>query len=77
MLYGRQVIELLEPYPGRKFVMREIIRSINPRAGAMERQAIKIAVQRVIAALNTQGKIDVVKPMKNGGTGSYSWKTET
>jgi hypothetical protein len=77
MLYGKQVIELMAAYPGRPFVMREIIRYINPKAGALERAAVKIAVQRVMATLHATGNVAVVKPLKSGGTGTYTWQTET
>ena len=77
MKYASEVIELMGAYPERKFVMRQIIRYINPQAGSMERVAIKKAVQRVMVALSAMGNVEVTKKRGIGGTAHYGWKTGT
>ncbi len=77
MKYADKVIDLMAPYPGRPFVMRQIVRYINPTAQAMERAAIKKAVQRVLVALSATGQISIKKAQALGGTSSYEWETGT
>jgi hypothetical protein len=73
MKYAGKVVELLAAHPGRKFVMREIVRYVNPKAGGTERVAIKKAVQRVMVSLAATGNVSVTAPEKLGGHGRYSW----
>ncbi len=77
MKYADKVIGLLAPYPGRKFVMREIVRYINPQPGISERAAIKKAVQRVLVSLVVMDRIYRTPARVLGGTASYEWKTGT
>lgn len=77
MKHASAVIDLLAAYPGRPFVMRQIIHYINPRAGRQERIAIKKAVQRVLQALVATGSISVSGAKLLGGTAHYSWKSGT
>lgn len=74
MKYAGKVVELLGAHPGREFVMRQIVRYINPRAGSVERAAIKKAVQRVMVSLSSTGNIVVTASGKLGGTAKYAWK---
>ena len=77
MKYADKVIDLLAAYPGRPFVMRQIIHYVNPRAGCRERIAIKKAVQRVMLALSSAGSVTVTPQKRLGGQAHYAWKSGT
>ncbi len=77
MKYADKVIDLLAAYPGRDFVMREIINYVSPRSRCRERMAVKKAVQRVMQALTTTGTLSVTPPKAFGAPARYTWKTGT
>ena len=77
MKYAHEVIDLLAAYPGRRFVMRQIVLYVNPRAGCQERVAIKKAVQRVLVALAATGSVTVTPAERFGAPAHYAWKTGT
>ena len=77
MKHASAVIDLLAAYPGRPFVMRQIIQYVNPRAGRQERIAIKKAVQRVLQALAATGSVSVKGAKVLGGTAFYTWESGT
>ncbi len=77
MKYADKVIDLLAAYPGRPFVMRQIIHYVNPRAGCRERIAVKKAVQRVMLALSSAGSVTVTPQKTLGGQARYTWKSGT
>lgn len=77
MKYAHEVIDLLAAYPGRRFVMRQIVLYVNPRAGRQERMAIKKAVQRVLLALAVTGSVAITPPERFGAPAHYAWKTGT
>ena len=77
MKYADKVIDLLAAYPGRPFVMRQIIHYVNPRAGCRERIAVKKAVQRVMLALSAADSVTVTPQKKLGGQAHYAWKSGT
>ena len=77
MKYADKVIDLLAAYPGRPFVMRQIIHYVNPRAGCRERIAVKKAVQRVMLALSSAGSVTVTPQTRLGGQAHYAWKSGT
>ena len=77
MKYADKVIDLLAAYPGRPFVMRQIIHYVNPRAGCRERIAVKKAVQRVMLALSSAGSVTVTPQKRLGGQAHYAWKSGT
>ena len=76
MKYADKVIDLLAAYPGRAFVMRQIVRYISPRAGCRERMAVKKAVQRVIVALVANGNVVVTESRMLGAPAYYAWRSE-
>ncbi|HRD88233.1 MAG TPA: hypothetical protein PK752_08210 [Accumulibacter sp.] len=77
MKYAHEVIDLLAAYPGRRFVMRQIVLYVNPRAGCQERVAVKKAVQRVLVALAATGSVTITPQEMLGGQARYAWKTGT
>jgi hypothetical protein len=77
MKYADKVIGLLAVYPERAFVMRQIVRYIDPQAGCRERIAIKKAVQRVLVVLAATGHVTVAPAKTLGGSARYAWKTGT
>lgn len=77
MKYAHEVIELLAAYPGRPFVMRQIVLYASPRAGCQERVAVKKAVQRVLVALAAAGSVQITPPRVFGAQAHYAWKTGT
>ena len=77
MKYADKVIDLLAAYPGRPFVMRQIIHYVNPRAGCRERIAVKKAVQRVMLALSAADSVTVTPQKVLGGQARYTWKSGT
>ena len=77
MKYADKVIDLLAAYPGRPFVMRQIIHYVNPRAGCRERMAVKKSVQRVMLALSSAGSVTVTSAKRPGAPAHYAWKGGT
>ena len=77
MKYADKVIDLLAAYPGRPFVMRQIVHYVNPRAGCRERVAVKKSVQRVMLALSSAGSVTVTPQKRLGGQAHYAWKSGT
>ena len=77
MKYADKVIGLLAVYPERAFVMRQIVRYIDPQAGCRERLAIKKAAQRVLATLATTGHVMITPAKSLGGSARYAWKSGT
>ena len=77
MKYADKVIDLLAAYPGRPFVMRQIIHYVNPRARCRERMAVKKAVQRVMLALAAADSVTVTPAKRLGAQARYSWKSGT
>ena len=77
MKYADKVIDLLAAYPGRPFVMRQIIHYVNPQAGCRERMAVKKSVQRVMQALSSAGNVTVTPQKRLGGQARYTWKSGT
>ena len=75
MKHADKVIELMAAYPGRPFVMRQIIHYINPRAERRERLAVQRAVHRVMLALAMTGVVSITPPKVFGGQARYAWKT--
>jgi len=75
MKFAREIIELMAPYPGRDFKMREIIRYVAPQALGRERAAVKKSVQRAIAALVDCGSVKRWPPHAvNGASTLYQWR---
>lgn len=77
MKFAREVIELLEPYPGREFKMAHIVRYVtNGRALSLkERRAMRKCVLRVVAALAESGTVVVRPPLPvRGGPAFYAWR---
>ena len=77
MKHANKVIDLLAAYPGRAFVMRQIVRYIDPSAGCQERTAIKKAVQRALVALAATGHVLITPAKTLGGSARYAWKSGT
>lgn len=77
MLYAREVMDLLEPYPGREFRMVQIVRYVaNGRPLDLKaRRAMRKGVLRVLAAL-AESKLILVRPAKasRGGPAMYAWR---
>lgn len=75
MKYADKIIELLAHHPDRDFRMREIIRYINPHPLPKERNAMRVAVSRVLIELVDYGQI-IMKSHKSGerGYAMYKWK---
>lgn len=75
MKYADEVMELMRPYPGRRFKMAEIVRSVRPAAAGPERQRIRNGVLRVLTALEENGSIERQGPeCERGDYALYSWK---
>ena len=77
MKYADKVIGLLAVYPERSFVMRQIVRYIDPQAECRERIAIKKAAQRVLAALAATNHVAITPAKTLGGSARYAWKSGT
>lgn len=77
MKYAKEVIELMEPYPGRDWKMAELV---NYVAGGRithvrERNAARQAVLRVIDSLSASGQV-IKRPSRTGvrNVVCYRWK---
>lgn len=83
MLYYAEVAGLMEPFPGRKWRMHEIIRyveSIRHPAGNVDRKrkkAIRIGVGRVLDLLIEHRMVIRIPPRKPGSYALYVWKSAT
>jgi len=77
MKHADKVIDLLAAFPGRAFVMRQIVRHVMPRGGTRTRMAARKAVQRVLLILETNGCVTVTRSTVRGGSARYTWKSET
>lgn len=76
MKYASEVIDLLAPYPGRKYRMAHIVRHVTKgRALSMgERHAVREGVKRVLRQLSESGQ---VQQIKSGETFAvYAWRCE-
>lgn len=74
MKYAKEVIELLEPYPGRHFRMGDIVRYVAPHATGHERQRVRKGVLRVLESLVDSGHVRIEPAVRRGGFATYAWK---
>jgi len=74
--YGREVIELMEAYPGRRWRMIEIVRQCagGRQPAAAEWERMRKSVRRVLEQLQGSGHITIDAPQGNGAYASYCWK---
>lgn len=77
MRFAREMMELMAPYPGRDWRMRQLVNYIcNGRPiGREERNAMREAIRLVMEAFEESGAIHI-KPSKEarGGFALYCWK---
>lgn len=75
MKYATEIIGLMECYPGRRFKMAELVRTVRPGAAGPERQRVRNGVLRVLEALRASGTVEREEPKADrGGFALYSWK---
>lgn len=76
MLYAREVIELLEPYPGRCFRMKAIINYVRGgrQIDRTARAAMNVQIYRVIRQLEEIGS---VVTERGNGHPCYKWAEKT
>lgn len=74
MKYAKEVIELLEPYPGRHFRMGDIVRYVAPRAAGPDRQRVRNGVLRVLESLAESGHVEIEPAGRRGGFATYAWR---
>jgi hypothetical protein len=74
--YGREVIELMEAYPGRRWRMIEIVRHCagGRQPSALEWERLRKSVRRVLEQLNASGHIAILAAQGNGASAAYCWK---
>lgn len=79
MKYAGEVIDLMAAYPERQFKMLELVRHVTRARALTEREkaAVRKAVGRVLAELDTAGSVAIEKPDVRGRYASYSWRTST
>ena len=73
MKYASEVIDLLAPYPGRKYRMAHIVRHVTRgrTLSTGERHAVREGVKRVLRQLSESGQ---VQQIKSGETFAlYAW----
>lgn len=77
MKYARETIDLLSPYPGRKFRMREIVRYIAGRnANERQKKQVRLGVWRVLKMLQESGHVEIEEQEGRGASAQYSWVIE-
>lgn len=74
MKYSHEIINLIGAFPGRVFVMRQLVRHVNPRASRSQYIALQRGIHRVMVALAATGVAEITPPEKIGGQNKYSWK---
>lgn len=74
MKYAHEVMDLMAPYPGRKFRMAEIVRYVDPHANGAARQRVHKGVLRVLKSLHEHGQVEIEPAAGLGGFASYAWK---
>lgn len=76
--YANEVINLMGAHPGRRFKVRHIVGYVAPNSTPKQRASIRVGIQRVLYALETNGQIDSSRAQTvNGGDAEYWWKTAT
>ncbi|MES2187966.1 MAG: hypothetical protein V4505_25670 [Pseudomonadota bacterium] len=79
MLYARELIELMQPYPGRRFKMRQLVGYVmrsgrdDPKAKAAARQA----VLRALDSLAYTGHVEITGAAARGGGAEYAWHDQS
>ncbi len=76
MKLADQIIELMEPFPGRPFRMQEIVNYVNPRAREKrDKEAIRKQARVVLEQLSQTGSVNISPRERNGSQALYSWKS--
>lgn len=77
MMYAKEVIGLLSPFPGRDFKMIEIIRGVAGRKPGDRREweRLRKGIRRVLEDLE-RANVVLKRPStaSNGGYATYRWK---
>lgn len=76
MKYASEVIDLMCCYPGRRFVMAEIVRHVTKGRiiSSAKRQAVRVGVRRVLESLIATGQIMQIK--ENETSSVYVWQVK-
>jgi hypothetical protein len=76
MKHAREVIELLSPYPGRRFKMIEIVRYVcgSSRPSPKEWERLRKGIRRVLDELEEMGSVARDNPGRAGGYATYQWQ---
>lgn len=77
MLYARELIELMAPYPGRDWRMVELVRYVSngKDLDVRGKRAVRKGVIRALGVLATTGCVLVRPPsVARGGYAVYRWK---
>ncbi len=80
MLYAREVIGLLQPFPGREFRMKQILRDVemgHPPPDEKGRASMRRAVLRVLEQLQATGHVSVIAAQGRGGAAIYMWSAKS
>lgn len=73
MLYGRDVINLMRPHPGRAFPVRYFVRSIVSDIKGLERGNVQRQVRRVLALLVEMGMVETTSKGRRDLHATYTW----
>lgn len=76
MKYASEVIDLMACYPGRQFVMAEIVRHVTKgkNISSTKRQAVRVGVRRVLGSLIDSGQIMQIKETETSSV--YMWQAK-
>lgn len=76
MKYASEVIDLMGCYPGREFVMGEIVRHATKGKALTpaKRQAVRIGIRRVLDSLIDSGQIMQIKETETSSV--YVWRVK-
>ena len=78
MKYGREVIDLMAPFPGRGFRMQQLVRYVTGGRTLDERssKATRKAVSRVLDQLHLCGSVEVLAASSRGAAATYRWSQQ-
>ena len=79
MKFAKDVIELMQSYPGRQFRMIEIVRYVanGRRLALSERRSMRKGVLRVLESLAESGIVLIDPPrFHRGAPAFYAWRSD-
>lgn len=75
MKYARELMELMAPFPGRRWKMTELVNYIaGEDADERKKERVRKGARRVLGLLEDSGHIEVDAQEGRGASARYVWK---